>query len=270
MNNANNILSMRDLSSPNLKENIIKLEDDVRNQEKKINDLKSILANKVDVNRVNGRVDLLEKNVNNLNNEIQSMKNLLNESSKGIPYENLNSNNSKNDEKEENKISYFSERNNIKDDKLNSNSSNIINENQINNYPNGYINNLIKGTELKGDGLEKNSYQKEIININNNKSIPYYSRENDIDKYDNKPSNTEKYKKNEEYSSKTFLDKNEFNDKKYLKKFINDDSSFEVPGEEEYDKINKDNIYQSENSSYEKDEDDKMIENIINKVKNDY
>ena len=102
MNNANSIPSMRDLSSPDIMNNLIKLEEDVRNQEKVINDLKSTLANKVDLNRVNGRCDLIDKKVNNLENDINSIKSIITDIPNSYEERNINK-----------KIS-FSERNNNK------------------------------------------------------------------------------------------------------------------------------------------------------------
>ena len=303
MNNANSIPSMRDLSSPDIMNNLIKLEDDVRNQEKIINDLKSTLANKVEFNRVNGRCDLIEKKINNLENDINSIKSFITE----IP-------NSYEERNTKNKIS-FSERNDINNNIPSSiiSNSNIIdtdNKNNISNknskinkfqenmsslrqsslyyneliqesiYPHGYINNLIDGTKLDNSNL--NIKQSEIINLNNYiKGNQNFSNENDIDKYDNKPSNTEKYNKNYDYKINFNLNANDFPNNKYLKKFIGisnddeeDDQNIEIVKDNEFDKNknNNNNNYNYNNedlnkNSIEKDDYDNFLDNIIKQNK---
>ena len=306
MNNANAIPSIRDLPAPNIRTNLSKLEEDVRNQEKVINDLKSTLANKVDLNRVNGRCDLIDKKMNNLENDINSIKSII---MTDIPnsYEERNINK---------KIS-FSERNNIINDNIQSsniidsniiitdNKNNIINNNDninkfqenlsslrqssiYNNdgtqesiYPHGYINNLIEGTKLDNSNLVSQHIEK--ININNNlKANQNYSSENDIEKYDNKPSNTDKYKKNELYKSNTEdLSVIDLGNNKYLKYYFicEEGANIEVNKHSQFDKnkINNNNIINDYNNedfnkkSIEKDDYDIYLDNIIqqNKENND-
>ena len=301
MNNANSIPSMRDLSSPDIMNNLIKLEDDVRNQEKIINDLKSTLANKVEFNRVNGRCDLIEKKINNLENDINSIKSFITE----IP-------NSYEERNTKNKVS-FSERNNIPSSIIsNSNIIDTDNKNNISNknskinkfqenmsslrqsslyyneliqesiYPHGYINNLIDGTKLDNSNL--NIKQSEIINLNNYiKGNQNFSNENDIDKYDNKPSNTEKYNKNYDYKINFNLNANDFPNNKYLKKYIGisdeDDENIEIEKDNEFDKNKNNNNNNNNNNNYnynnedlnknsiEKDDYDNFLDNIIKQNK---
>ena len=304
MNNANSIPSMRDLSSPDIMNNLIKLEDDVRNQEKIINDLKSTLANKVDLNRVNGRCDLIDKKIYNLENDINSIKSFITEIPNSYEERNINK-----------KIS-FSERNNLINDNIVS--SNIINSNIINTdnnnniinnnnkinkfqenlpslrqssnyynegiqesiYPHGYINNLIDGTKLENINSEEK--QIETININHNlKGNQNYSSENDIEKYDNKPRNTDKYNKNELYKTNSQdLNANDFGNNKYLKYYICvEGGNIEVNKGTEFDKNKKNNNNNMNNynneefnkKSIEKDDYDIYLDNIIqqNKENND-
>ena len=146
----------------------------------------------------------------------------------------------------------------------------------------GYINNINGNSNLNGDGLEQN----DEIDINNiiNKNYELHSQDNNIIKYDNKEQNSAKYQKNNEYSSEILLDKNNFSDKKYLIKNIEGDVDFNSG--KEFDKNNIENNnristissnnynydnyenYIRQRKSTEKDEDDIMIDDIINRAKN--
>ena len=147
-------------------------------------------------------------------------------------------------------------------------------------YPHGYINNLIDGTKLDNSNL--NIKQSEIINLNNYiKGNQNFSNENDIDKYDNKPSNTEKYNKNYVYKINFNLNANDFPNNKYLKKFIGisnddeeDDQNIEIVKDNEFDKNknNNNNNYNYNNedlnkNSIEKDDYDNFLDNIIKQNK---
>ena len=113
----------------------------------------------------------------------------------------------------------------------------IVNKN-IRNYPGGYVNNIIQGTEIYGDGLDTFSKQKEIIDIKN-QFKQYKSGQNDIDKYNIKSIDSDKYLNNDIYKSKEIIGNDELNGGKFLKKFLDtENESIEISGTQEKDNNN--------------------------------
>ena len=270
IDNENNMISL----------NLNKLENNIKQQDQVINELKRTLANKI---QTEARFNSIEKQINELRQKIE------NNESENLNHLNENNNQRNHYVSEDNiEIKHSIQNDHMKNPSLISNiSSNFDKKHQLI----GYINNINENANLNGDGLESVSKQIDEIKINNNIRQNYenQSQDNNISKYDNKENNSIKYQKNNEYSTVQLIDKDNldnFLDKKYLKKFlkvekieVNIENKFHNNKIDDNNRnsniINTNDDYENhenyirQRKSTEKDDDDIMIEEIIKGAKNE-